>query len=321
MKILSAVCLILGCFLGAGFVSGREVAYYFSRFGEMSYLPCIVCGVLFFILTMFFFIISSKVSNTSEFFSMYFKKCATVVEWLFAICIVIFIGSMIAGTSALADCLGYNKLVFVMFTMILTFLVVNKNIQGISNINTILVPILILVLCLTIRNGEYPFSSSNEPILSMFYGAAYVFINIVSLGLIIIEIGYKYTFKEKVIVSIISTTIIVGLLLGINYSIISNNLVDAVMPNLVLSRSNFLLYFVMQIAVYLGLFTTLISNTFLLSRFVNKYIRDKRLSIIFCLLMGLLISLCGFNNIVGFVYIFIGIVGVVIVVGGAKKRV
>jgi uncharacterized membrane protein YkvI len=121
-------------------------------------------------------------------------------------------------------------------------------------------------------------------------------------------------------VSIISTTIIVGLLLGINYSIISNNLVDAVMPNLVLSRSSFLLYFVMQIAVYVGLFTTLISNTFLLSRFVNKYIRDKRLSIIFCLLMGLLISLCGFDNIVGFVYIFIGIVGVVIVIGGAKKR-
>ena len=155
MKILSAVCLILGCFLGAGFVSGREIACYFSMFGNISYLSCVVCGVLFFVLIMFFFSVSSTVKSAREFMSVYFQKYSWIIEWLFAICLVIFVGSMIAGTASLAGGLGYNQLFVVLVTILLTYLVVCKNIQGISKINLILVPVLILSLSLIITHGEY----------------------------------------------------------------------------------------------------------------------------------------------------------------------
>ena len=318
MKILSAVCIILGCFLGAGFVSGREVASYFSRFGGISYFSCIVCGILFFVLTMFFFSISNRVKSSSEFVSVYFKKYSTLAEWLFAVCIVILIGSMIAGTSSLAGSLGYNKLIFVSLTIVLTFLVVNKNVKGISNINLVLVPILILVLCITISSGDNDIVGYENGIGAIFSGTAYVFINIVSLGLLIIEIGANYSRKEKLIISILSTIVIIGLLLGINHSIITNDLVNDIMPNLTLSQRNMALYVVMQISIYLGLFTTLISNVFLLSKFIEKYTKNLTMSIILSLMIGWLISLFGFDNIVGFVYIFIAIIGFGMVIGSRK---
>ena len=269
---------------------------------------------------MFFFSVSSTVKSAREFMSVYFQKYSWIIEWLFAICLVIFVGSMIAGTASLAGGLGYNQLFVVLVTILLTYLVVCKNIQGISKINLILVPVLILSLSLTITHGEYVPSVCNNLVTAMLSSGAYVFINIVSLAFLIIEIGHKYSYRQQLVISIVSTVIIVGLLLGINYAIISNNLISSIMPNLVLSARNKLLYLVMQISIYIGLFTTLISNTFLLSEFVCKYIHKKSLAILISLLLGGIISICGFDNIVGFVYIFIGIVGIIIVVCGVIKR-
>ena len=105
----------------------------------------------------------------------------------------------------------------------------------------------------------------------------------------------------------------VDTLLGIN-----NNLVNDIMPNLTLSQRNKVLYVVMQISIYLGLFTTLISNVFLLSKFIEKYTKNLTMSIILSLMIGWLISLFGFYNIVGFVYIFIAIIGFGMVIGSRK---
>lgn len=319
MKVLSAICLILGCFLGAGFVSGREVASYFSRFGSVSYFACLVAGVLFFVLTCFFFKVSNEVRNINEFVSYYFRKGKSLVECLFAICVLIITGTMLAGTYSLADSLGYNKIFIVGLTLLLTFFVVNKKVKGLERVNLFLIPILILVLVLTMRNGGVKWDKESAILSSIISGGEYVFINIVSLGLLIVEIGHKYSSREKLFVSLISALVITLLLLGVNFSILSNGLTDSIMPNLELSSKNSILYVTMQICIYLGLFTTLISNIFLLSNFIDKYIKNKTLSIIISLIMGVIISCFGFVFLVGSIYIFIAGVGIFIVFSSLRK--
>ncbi len=318
MKVLLAVCLILGCFLGAGFVSGREVASYFSRFGNVSYVACIIAGFLFFILTYFFFKVSNRVRSTNEFISCYFKKGKGLVELLFAVCILIITGTMIAGTYSLADSLGYNQFLIVGITMLLAFFVVKRNVRGLEWVNVILVPILMSVLLFAMKDGGM--RCDNGAIINgIVSGSSYVFINIVSLGLLIIEIGHKYSKREKFLISLICSVVIVLLLIVINFSILSNGLIDDVMPILVLSSRNSVLYITMQISMYLGLFTTLISNIFLLSNFISKYISSQTCSIIVSLMLSVFISCFGFNNLVGYIYLFIAGVGVFIVVSGFKK--
>jgi uncharacterized membrane protein YkvI len=155
---------------------------------------------------------------------------------------------------------------------------------------------------------------------SIISGGGYVFINIISLGLLIIEIRYKYSKREKFLITLICSLVITGLLIGVNFSIISNGLVDNIMPNLELSSRNFVLYTAMQISIYLGLFTTLISNVFLLSNFVNKYIKNKVFSVVVSIVLGVVISLLGFDNLVGNVYIFIAVVGLIVVIFALKKN-
>ena len=320
MKVLSAVCLILGCFLGAGFVSGREVASYFSNFGTMSYVACVVAGVLFFVLTNFFFNISNNARNTNEFLSCYFNRSKKVVEWLFAICVLIITGSMFAGTYSLADSLGYNEYLIVGITFVLTFVVVCNNVRGLERVNTILVPILILVIFFSIKKGNNIFIKEGDIISSILSGGGYVFINIVSLGLLIIEISHNYSKREKILISLICTMVIMVLLTCINFSILSNGIGEHIMPNLYLSSRNPILYVMMQISIYLGLFTTLISNAFLLSNFANRFISNKYIATLFGLILGVFISLLGFNNLVGYVYIFIAGVGVFVVCVTLIKR-
>ena len=320
MRILSAISLILGCFLGAGFISGREVACYFSRFGSVGYIACIVSGILFFLLVAFFFVISTRVRSTEEFICCYFAKSKSIVEWLFAICILIITGSMFAGTSALASSLKLSEFLVVSITIALTFGVVCRNVKGLECVNVFLVPILILILILTMKRGVISEVNNGSLWDSIISGGGYVFINIISLGLLIIEIGYKYSKREKLLITLICSLVITGLLIGVNFSIISNGLVDNIMPNLELSSRNFFLYTAMQISIYLGLFTTLISNVFLLSNFVNKYIKNKVFSVVVSIVLGVVISLLGFDNLVGNVYIFIAVVGLIVVIFALKKN-
>jgi uncharacterized membrane protein YkvI len=225
---------------------------------------------------------------------------------------------MIAGTYSMADILNYNKFVVVFLTLILAFLVVKNNVEGISKVNIILVPIMILVLIFTIKSGDVVVTDSTAVFSSFVSGGSYVFINIVSLGLLVVEIGQKYSKKEKFIISVICGIIITLLLIGINYSILTNGLCDNMMPNLYLSNRNNFLYFIMKVSLYVGLFTTLISNIFLLKNFLLKYVKNSTISIVISLIFSALLSMCGFDKLVGCIYLFIAFVGLLMVVNSTK---
>lgn len=321
MKVLSAICMILGCFLGAGFVSGREIACYFSKFGYASVISCFFVGILFFVLICFFFLISNRVKNLSEFISYYFTKSSKFIEWLLIFCIVVLTGSMIAGVGAFADSLNYDKILILNITIILCFFIVMNNVKGLAKTNNFIVPFLVIILILSMDFCGSLFVDVGENIVPcVIDGCVYVFINIISLGLLIIEIGHGFSKKEKIFISIVCSVVIMLLLFGLNFSIISNDFESYIMPNLELSKKNNLLYFLMQVSVYLGLFTTLISNVFVLTNFMCKKIGSYILSLVCVLCVGIIVSFIGFERLIGCVYVVIGINGLGIVINAIKKE-
>ncbi len=314
MRILTGVSLILGCFLGAGFVSGREVACYFSQYGSISFISCIFAGILLFILLMLFFKVSNNVNNCDMFIRVYFSKCSMIINCLFSLSILIISGSMIAGTYSLANSLHFSPLIVTGLTLCITFFVVKNNVLGMSKVNNILVPCLIIVLLITtlVDGGDIIRDESN--IINVFFsGSSYVFINIVSLGLLTIEIGGNYSKKEKLYISLISSIIIIALLLIVNRAILCSSGVNEAMPNLELSKRNVFLYIAMQICIYFGLLTTLVSNIYLLSRFIKKHLKSDTFAILTSLVLSTIVSLVGFENIVGYIYLIIAVIGVLVV--------
>ena len=143
----------------------------------------------------FFFCISNRVRSAEEFIAVYFNKSKCFVECLFSTCVLIITGSMFAGTYSLADSLVLNKWVVMLFTIVLTFFIVTHNVQGLERINIFLVPGLVIVLICTMSIGDIEINGSRNAFSGIISGGGYVFVNIVSLVLLIIDIGYKVRHK------------------------------------------------------------------------------------------------------------------------------
>ena len=320
MNIISGVCLILGCFLGAGFVSGREIACYFSQYGNFAYISIVIAVGLFFTLVMFFFMLSKDTCSVGNFSKSYFGKFSGFANFMLMLSVLIVSSSMLAGTLSLAECLNINKYVFVTITIVLTYFIVIGNVKMMSKINSIVVPVLIAIVAIVstinIGQGEVCVNAFQ----SIFSGINYMFINIVSLGMFLLEIGCRYTRKEKVLISIISSVIVGVLLVLATTAISSNNMVSEIMPMLKLAECNKVLFFVTQISIYFGLFTTLISNVFLLGNYVNSHVGNYKLSVAISIALSYILSLCGFDIIVGFVYSIIGVFGIALVISVCIKE-
>lgn len=308
--------MILGCFFGAGFVSGREISFYFARFGEYSVFAIICASILFFILTMLFFLLSKRSRNFYEFTQNHFGRASSAVNILLALSLLIISGSMLAGTRAFAIELNMDMLVLIIVTLILTFWIVKGNTKYVSKINLYLIPFLLVVLVvISLKRGGERYRFDGNSLQAIISGGNYVFINIVTLGMFILEIGNKYTLRQQFMISIISSIIISIILYLLCRAIIFSNLIDSMMPNLVLSSNSPILFVCMQICIYLGLFTTYIANIFVLSNFINKYIVNKSLAIVVSLFLSIVISIFKFDVLVGYVYTIIGIIGIIIVLG------
>lgn len=320
MRVLAGVCMIMGCFLGAGFVSGREIASYFSKFGKSSIYGIVVAVLLLFSLILAFLFLSSKVHSTRNFCKYYFGRCGNLIYFLMSICVLIVLSSMFAGTISLGQTFHINSHLFVALTLILAYLIVVKNLDTFQNVNLFLIPFVLVMVCIVVWGNMGGCDFAGNIVYSMASGGNYVFINIVSLGMYLLEIGHKYTNKERWLVAIISSVIIGVMLYFINSAILHNMLIDDVFPTLTLAGRSSVLYVCMQISIFFGLFTTLISNAIIFNNYISNVISSRYLSSFVTLSLGLILSSFGFATIVGYIYWIIGVIGGILIVGIILKE-
>lgn len=322
MKVIGCVFLILGSFMGAGFVSGREVAEYFARFGTNCYPAIILSGILLFFLIYLFLGLSSRVNSFISFSRLYFGKFSFMISILFALSLLIITSAMFAGLKEISNVLGLNYYLVLIVTSMLSFYAVLGNSNRLKQINLVIVPIMlsiILTLCVCNFNNECIYSESL--LFSCMSACGYVFINIVTLGVFILEIGRGYSKKQRLLISILTSLIITISLFVLTRAINSSGLVFSTMPILNMSSSLGAFSFVFAICIWIGIFTTLISNVFVLSGYLNTLISSKRLSIIMTILTSILFGCVGFDFIIKYVYLVIALVGVFITVMICKKEI
>ncbi|MBE5757757.1 MAG: hypothetical protein E7345_02360 [Clostridiales bacterium] len=311
--------MLLGSIVGAGIASGREVAFYFSRFGVYSYLAIFLTVIILAFLMLFFFKLSNNSKGFSSFIDGTFYKGKKFIKGLFLISLIIFSSAMLSGTFEIGKMLNIGGGVVALVTVILCVVSI-KNIHVLSSVNFILFPFLIVFICIVCCTNNSILLTSNNMILSITSSIIYPFINIVSLGMFIIEIGYRYTKKEKIWAVIISSFIVFLLMIFINNSILSNGVVEDVMPLVSIAKlKGNCVYTLMIIFVWIGLFTTLASNIFVLKNSISLNVSESFKSVIL-LLMCLSLCCFGFEIFVNYVYCFIGVVGFVFVLGVLKKE-
>lgn len=161
---IKAVCVIIGTVIGAGFASGKEIYIFFNVYGAKGLFGIIVASVMtgIIIYKVLMQIRNRDVENYKEYLEKLKinKKIREILNIIINIFLLISFYIMIAGF-----CAYFNQEfhvsplivgIIVCFMCHITFM---SHIEGVTKINTILIPFLIaMILCIGIKDNVFDIS-------------------------------------------------------------------------------------------------------------------------------------------------------------------
>lgn len=308
MKNVGKTMMIVGMFIGSGFVSGKEIAVFFSRFGNFSYIFIPLAFILFF--AGIFWILSHGERAEEKFNS---SKSLIFISILVNL---IFTSSMMAGTiMSLKTKYIALTIVLILALLFLCYRVIKKGMGYLTKVNTILIPILIIVLliCLLKNAKVGHVIESKNAAYAGFFAILYILMNLSSSCLVIGKLGSDMSKKSRIYVSLFASLILTVLLLGINYTLLSNeNSLDLTFPLLEMSEGY--VFYLMKFVLFIGCLTSVLSIVFVNSKALLSLGLKGFLNYLVCVCLPLVISMFGFGNIVSYLYPLASILGGLILV-------
>lgn len=305
---LAAILAILGTVIGSGFISGKEITVFFSRFGIYSF-PCIFLS--FFIFWGLFYLILTKGEFALK--KLKHSKLSFVINLI--IC-TIFSSAMFAGTNNLLkfDNIFINFLIF-SIVLLICFIIYKKGLKFLNKINYFLIPFMIIVLfALLISNLSFKgltIPQTSYGGLSFFYAMLYSLLNTSNGCVLIAKLSSSLTKRQKARVSFLSALVLMLILLFANVVLLRVPF-DEDMPMLsVLSGWQSV---VMMVIIFIGCVTTLFSLMFTSSFSMRGLCNNEFLIFLISLIAPLACSLLGFNFIVTYLYPIASILGAVLLV-------
>lgn len=308
--VVSAFLAIIGTVIGSGFVSGREIVVFFSRFGYFSF-PCIfIAGILFFFIFKF-------IMNHGNYAIEKLKKSKLSFFINLIIC-VIFTSAMFAGIS---DLIHFDNILisFLIFSAILicSYLVFRFGIKGLEKLNLIFVPLMIFILLigiiLLIQNESIVCEVKSYDSVSVLFCILYVVLNTSNGSILIARIGARLSKKQRTRVALLSSLVLFLILLLTNIVLLQNqSSFSSAMPLLALFSS--WKRIIMSMVVLVGCITTLFSLVYTSSVSMRGLCKNEFIILMMSILVPLLLSFIGFEVVVSYLYPIASVLGVVLLV-------
>lgn len=315
MEIFKIVMLIIGSIIGAGFASGKEIEVFFTSKGNLNIVSLIILFLGFFV-TIKQFLFLGKKYDIDDIYSLnkcLFKK-SKIFDYLTTIIYFIICGAMISGISSLFMCIfdGVLYTVFMFIVLGILVFVTTKNLNFISIINAIFIPVIIIFIFL-LGIIKIDFSQIKievnflRSLTQILYVLFYIGINVYLSSALISACNIKkYKLTSLVTSGILSILVLMSIL------ILKSNITSSDLPYLqISSHINKFMYIFCIIVIFLGIFTTVISTTKILSNTIRNNDSKKNEVYYALIVVGIsyVISLIGFSNIVSYLYPVIGLIG------------
>ncbi|CAI9389950.1 YkvI family membrane protein [Niallia sp. Sow4_A1] len=144
---IQLAAVYVGTVVGAGFATGREIVVFFSQYGFIGLLGIIVSGFIFAYFGAKLMRISVKIKASSyQEFTIYLfgNVIGTMINILLLLMLIGVCAVMFSGAGAVfEEQLGLDKTVGVIFTIVLSLMVMMVGTRGLFAVNTFVVPIMI----------------------------------------------------------------------------------------------------------------------------------------------------------------------------------
>lgn len=340
-NILRVVFVLIGTIIGAGFVSGKEIYVFFFKYGFNGIIGIIISSI------MFFYIIW-KILDTCERYEINTYedlKINSLIKHIMTIFLLTTFYIMIAGFAAFLfqefNIPYFIGSIIISFICYLTFL---KGVDGIIKANTILMPILIVVLIHiflqnvdngVVKDALLENKINNVPSIELYNSIKWLISCFQYVGynsIIIVPILINIKNKEK---NIKSQNIIIATIFAIIYFIIiigiylllykcTENEVLLEIPIMgVISKKGKIYKHILQIIIGIAIYTSAISTGYGFTQNVATNTQKYKNIIITICILSIFISNIGFSYLVELLYPLFGILGLIqmkFIIGLSKRQ-
>lgn len=327
--------IYVGTVIGAGFASGREIIEFFGVYGLKGIVGIIVSGLLFSVLgsLLLIKIYNNRISDFNQLAALVFgRRLGFIIDTLIAFSLYTGFSVMVSGSGAIfMEELGISFNIGVLIMVICCFLVFLFSLEGLSFINTVLVPLLILgivftSLYLNIREG-YNFSNvagvnltkkGNFLTSSMLYFGSNSLIVLVVFSSLLPMIDSRRTAilagaVGGAILCMLGLSILTAML--IYYNEVCYLEIPMIKICSYIGENYRKLY---SVILWIAMYTTALANGF---GFMNRISKERyKIPIIalFCII-AIPLAKVGFSNLIGIIYPIFGVIGFIMMVGVLVK--
>ena len=335
--IVQIALIFIGSIVGAGVCSGRELNQFFSSYGVVGLIGLILCGGLYIVFGSLIVVITDrfKVGSYDEFVDL---VCPKPVAKFTNLVLTLFLFSstsiILAGSgSIISQYFCLPRWIGSLIMLILSSIFLLRKTEGLFEVNSIVVPLLIIVMSSIFIKyiGERPDSvvwgnlrllpTQKTNLLSS--TCIYVSFNILTIIGVIVPLTNELKKKKEIVWGIVVGSILLTII-GIMIAFLM--LVNPIHPQLyevpmlgVAMEMNKLLQIGMLGIMWLEMFSSQVSNVYSLSYFLsNKYKVPYNRGIFLTILIASPFSLIGFSNLIEILYPMYGVLSLVFLFYGAS---
>lgn len=328
--IIQIAMIFIGSIVGAGVCSGRELNQFFATYGVGGFAGLILCGLLYIVFGKLIILITDKfqVNSYNEFVDLvcpkFVAKFTNVVLTLFLLSSTSII---LAGSgSIMSQYFHVPKWLGVIIMIVLSSIFLLRNTEGLFEVNTLVVPTLIIVMtaifytyikdnpvsCTYSYLSFIPRQKTNLLVSTL----VYVSFNILTIIGVIVPLTNELKKPRQIIKGIIlGSTVLTVIGIYITFLMLVNpfhpHLYEIPLLGLAMEMNQFLQLGMLGI-MWLEMFSSQVSNVYSLSYFLkNKYKLPYKKGIFLVVLVATPFSVIGFAKLVEFLYPMYGVLSLV----------
>lgn len=329
---LNMAAVFIGTIVGAGLASGQEITQFFTSYGTSSFWGILICFIIY--SAMSYFIIKISVTYRlnsyksliqlvspgilgliTDFFTSFFLVCSAAI--------------IMAGSGALIhQCFGVSNLIGVLIMSIVSITILLRDTKGLLEINSFIVPALIIVITSIFLLYIVTEKTSGMPVITSIKGyknfwfiscLLYGGFNILCCSGVLVPLSTENSnIKVLIVGCILGAAVLTILCSMINYMLLLNipNIYQYDIPLLYIShRFGNLAQIMLLVIIWFEMFSTEVSDVYSVGKALKEaYNISYKKSVIIIILISIPISSIGFSNLIRVLYPCFGIISLIFMV-------
>ncbi|GIM28991.1 transporter [Clostridium polyendosporum] len=325
VKVFQIAAVFIGTIVGAGLASGKEITQFFTSYGYKSFIGIILCGIFYICMCSIISRISIRynLNSYSELINIVSPNfLGKITGFITTFYLVSSASIILAGSGAIMNqFFGIPKIIGTLIMATLALLTLMKETSGLIEINSLIVPSLIIVTStililylmfyrdiITLDHMKNLGAKKDEWWLSTILYAGY---NILCCSGVLVPLSTEMKKTKTMILGITLGSIGLTILcLFINLMLMLNQpyIYQYEIPLLyITNRFGKLMQLMLLIIIWLEMFSTEVSDVYSISKTLDRTFKLKyKYGIFLVIVIALPISQIGFTNLISTLYPIFG---------------